>query len=158
MYSRDRMALLCGLSIWMGAALAAPAHEELAESLRRCRAMADKEQRLACYDALTPAAWGLPSAASVANPGADAARFGLPAVSAQDSLSVIEAQIPGRFMGWGPRTRIRLSNGQVWEVADGSEGAYEQQSPKVKIRRGMLGSFFLDIEGVTQTPKVRRIQ
>ena len=31
-------------------------------------------------------------------------------------------------------------------------------SRKVKVRRGALGSYFLDFEGLTKSPRVRRLQ
>jgi hypothetical protein len=51
-----------------------------------------------------------------------------------------------------------LANGQVWQITDGSEGVYSLVDPLVTIERGSFGSFFLRIEGVGQTPKVRRLQ
>jgi hypothetical protein len=46
----------------------------------------------------------------------------------------------------------------VWEVSDGSTTAYNLRSPKVKITRGVSGTFFMAIEGVSQTPRVRRLR
>ena len=57
-------------------------------------------------------------------------------------MNAIESQIPGRFEGWQPNTRIRLANGQVWQVTDGSSRIYDVNNPKVEIRRGMLGAFY----------------
>ncbi|HMM86019.1 hypothetical protein [Azohydromonas sp.] len=130
-----------------------------AADLQRCRAIGDAAARLACYDALAlPAASAaVPTGAAPAAPPADpAARFGLrepaPAVDA------VESHIPGRFDGWDARTQIRLANGQVWQISDGSRGVYRLDSPRVRIRKGALGSFFLEIEGQNQSPRVRRVQ
>lgn len=70
----------------------------------------------------------------------------------------LESSISGLFEGWQPQSRIRLANGQVWQVTDGSEGVYARRDPKVRISRGTLGSFFMQIDGVSQTPRVRRIE
>ena len=86
------------------------------------------------------------------------AQFGLPQAPRGDVLQVVESHIAGAFMGWRPKSRIQLGNGQVWEIADGTEASYDLRNPKVKVRRGMLGSYFLEIEGASATPKVRRIR
>lgn len=139
------------------------------DALRRCRALADHAARLACYDAIaiaTPAAAAAPGAApaaaasSLAAPAAagslSAARFGLP--EEPSPVDRIESRIEGRFEGWGPRERIRLANGQVWQVTDDSRAAYWLDSPRVVVRRGALGSFLLEIEGVRALVRVRRIE
>jgi hypothetical protein len=133
------------------------------DALRRCRALADDAARLACYDAIaTPAAAAAAAAAPAAAPatapagGPSAARFGLP--EEPSPVDRIESRIAGRFEGWGPRDRIRLANGQVWQVADDSRGAYWLDSPRVVVRRGALGSFLLEIEGVRALVRVRRIE
>jgi len=120
------------------------------DALLRCRAITDPAARLACYDAL-PAATAAPQAAAPE-------RFGLPRVSTEPKLDVIESRIPGRFQGWGPNSRIELANGQVWQVTDDSRGVYDLDNPKVSIRRGVLGAFYLEIEGQSRSPKVRRLR
>lgn len=134
-------------------------------ALRRCRGITDAAARLACYDALPLPA---PGAAPAATPPADARpaaparesslleRFGLE--SRQPQADRIESHIPGLFTGWDANSQIRLANGQVWRVVDGSWLHGEWSNPKVSIRRGMLGSFFLDIEGENRSPRVQRVR
>lgn len=136
------------------------------EGLRRCRALADAGARLACYDALPlasrPASVTEPPAAAA--PAPTAAGFGLPA--APEALERIESRFEGldkglnngRFEGWGPRTRFRLANGQVWQVVDDSSASYWLPDPKVVVRRAALGSFVLEIEGAKRTVRVRRVE
>jgi hypothetical protein len=84
--------------------------------------------------------------------------FGLPERVSQGP-QFIDSVLPGDFGGWTPGAKLRLANGQVWEVIDGSTASYPlQRSPKVRISRGLLGSFFMSVEGVSQTPRVRRLQ
>jgi hypothetical protein len=78
-----------------------------------------------------------------------------PAAAAADALV---SSIPGRFEGWLANGRIRLANGQVWQVSDGSQAAYDLSDPAVRITRGVAGTFFMEISGVAQTPRVRRVQ
>ena len=153
-------------------AVAMPAAAADDAAVQRCRAIKDSAQRLACYDALplgTPAARA-PGAASPAAGGATAPspaagstptllqRFGFENRAPVDEVPSIETHIPGRFEGWGPKSVINLANGQAWQVIDDSARTAYKENPKVTVRRGTLGSFFLDIEGVNPAPRVRRVQ
>ena len=130
--------------------------------LRRCRGIAESADRLACYDALAlPGAAVVPAAPASASartpsPSALMERFGMESKAAQADR--IESHIPGRFEGWRANSLIQLANGQVWKVVDESWLHGEWDNPKVAIRRGMLGSFYLDIEGENRSPRVRRVQ
>jgi hypothetical protein len=156
-----------------------PALASAQGSLADCRAIPDSAARLACYDRLPlpgtpaaaphapaapaaiarpPAATGQVPAAPVAPaaPAGDASRFGLPAPP--PVVESIQSEIPGHFDGWYANSRIRLANGQVWQVTDGTSRFANLQNPKVTVRSGALGSFFLEIEGVKPSPRVRRIE
>jgi len=113
---------------------------------------------------VTAAAAGIASAATtVASPGASPTpspapdRFGLPARARSEPVS-IDSSVSADFQGWDPNTRIRLSNGQVWQVIDGSSGALRPGQRKVTVTRGALGSFFLEFEGLNRSPRVRRVE
>ncbi|HEX8009622.1 MAG TPA: hypothetical protein VF814_01570 [Casimicrobiaceae bacterium] len=134
--------------------------------LLRCRAIADAAARLACYDAL-PLTGGAGKAApgqakgetSQRAPQFTAAEFGLEdQIMPSLSLEKIESSIPGHFEGWGPNQRIRLANGQVWQVADGSSRFYSLDNPKVIVTRGTLGAFYLNLDGENWTVRVRRVR
>lgn len=129
-------------------------------ALQRCRALAEATQRLACYDAIPLPAAGTAAAASpAAAPRQTPQQFGLEAQqAAKTQLDAIETTISGRFYGWGPGERIALANGQVWQVSDDSRGVLDVLNPKVRVRRGALGAFFLEFEGSNRSPKVRRVQ
>jgi len=73
-------------------------------------------------------------------------------------LEQIETSITGPFDGWVPGQRIRLANGQVWKVVDGSDDVMDARDPKVIIKRGLLGAIFLDIDGAHRLAKVQRVQ
>jgi hypothetical protein len=141
------------------ACLCATAADDAA--MQRCRDVGDAAARLACYDAIPLSVAPVsPAPGPVAAPP-PAASFGLesrPSPAATAVVGSIESAIDGPFDGWLPRGQLKLANGQVWEVSDGSQAAYGLKSPKVKITRGVSGSFFMAIEGVAQTPRVRRIK
>jgi hypothetical protein len=137
--------------------------------LLRCRAIKDSAARLACYDALVvPASQGKAAAAPTPAPGSASApqakqretveQFGVPQKDREVALEAIESTIPGRFEGWGPRDRIKFANGQVWQIADDSKGYVDKDNPKVRVRRGALGAFYLEVEGTNRSPRVTRVQ
>jgi hypothetical protein len=111
-------------------------------TLEQCRAIADPSARLACYDGLPlPANAGGPTAKveSKARLPETPAQFGLSReVTPSVDLASIESTIPGHFDGWYPRRRVRLANGQVWQVAEETTRLYDLDNPKVTIRRGDL--------------------
>lgn len=143
------------------------------DGVPRCQGLAEPAARLACYDSLFPpraapapnppqtsAATAAPAASSApaAPPSEAVAQFGLPQKAKPTEIETIESTVAANFTGWGPNDRIRLQNGQVWEVVDGSSGTITPDMRRVKVRRGLFGAFFLDFEGLTKSPKVRRLQ
>lgn len=152
--------------------VAAPAMADNSAMLR-CRTIAETSARLACYDAIalpglgSRSGWGapLPGAVPVA-PGVPAAplspidSFGLEgrAAAAGGPAAQLTSSIPGRFEGWNAKTRFRLANGQIWALAENTEAFYQLDSPKVTIKRGLFDAMYMHIEGVAQTPRVKRVQ
>ena len=148
----------------------------------RCRGIADTANRLACYDALpmnvTPAATQAPPIAAPkaapAKPSSQPPTASAPAAPQQQAAAqsfgmenrapevelptTMQSTIPGHFEGWGPKARIKLANGQVWQIADDSQAYFNLDNPKVVIRRGMMGGFFLEVEDSNRSPRVRRVQ
>lgn len=73
----------------------------------------------------------------------------------QIEYSTVESRIAGEFRGWEGRTLFTLENGQRWQVA--SSDTYTTSTimnPAVKIVPGMLGSFWMTVEGVRTRVKV----
>ncbi|QOY92678.1 hypothetical protein IM543_13770 [Massilia sp. UMI-21] len=144
-----------------GAALADDA------GMLKCRALADKGARLACYDAI-PLGAQPPRATATAAPAAVAAvaargnedSFGIEAKKRREAEpQSISSTIPGEFEGWGPGARIRLANGQVWRIIDGSEAVLPRmRDVPVTIERNMFGTLFLKVAGTNNSAKVRRVQ
>lgn len=147
--------------------------------LLRCRAIKDSAARLACYDALVvPSAQGKaaatpapastsapaspPPAASASAPQArppeKVEQFGLQQKDREVALDAIDSTIAGKFEGWGPRDQIKLANGQVWQIADDSKGYHDIVNPQVRVRRGALGAYYLEIQGTNRSPRVTRVR
>jgi hypothetical protein len=132
-------------------------------ALIKCRTVADMPARVACYDAIPlDASTGTPKVVVAAPAPARTAEqsFGMEQVrKPEPQTNAIESTIPGSFSGWGPNSQIRLANGQVWRVADGSAAdLMPVNDPKVKIVRNVIGTMFLEIDGTNNSPKVRRLQ
>ena len=125
-------------------------------AILRCRAVADLTQRFVCYEAI------LVAGNQTAAPGSAAAApddsgFGLESRSAPSLAGAMVSTIPGAFRGWAPTDIVQLANGQRWQIADDSQGVLNASNPKVMIRRGAIGAFYLEIEGTNRSPKVRRV-
>jgi hypothetical protein len=170
------------LLLALGAGFGGAAFADTA-AIERCRKEPDSLLRLRCYDAIPLPAAGAPAAppapaargaaapaaaaagaapaAAAAAPASPATQFGLenrPQPQQPKPVDSIESSIPGRVDGWVANTRFRLANGQVWEIRDGSRATYDLRDPKVRIVRGLSGSFFMELEGVSQSPRVRRVE
>ena len=131
-------------------------------ALLKCRTITDVGARVACYDAIPvgvakPAAAATVAAAPAAKPEEN---FGLEAVKQREAQpKSVQSTIVGEFAGWGPGTQIRLANGQVWRIVDGSEAVLPRRSDvKVSIERNMFGTIFLRVDGSNNSAKVRRVQ
>jgi hypothetical protein len=141
------------------------------DAMIRCRGMADKAARLECYDALAQPGQAPVSArsatagkaatapAALPSPQVQQQQFGLNQKPPKDQIQNMTSAIPGDFGGWRRGDIITLANGQVWQVSDDSSRVMENMhDPKVTIRRGAFGSFYLDFEKDNHSPRVVRIK
>jgi len=88
-------------------------------------------------------------------PGGD---FGLeksPLELGGDSMS---ATAVGSFGFWNPGQRIELSNGQIWQVTNDTGFYYKVDDPQITIRKGLFSAFYLHIDGISKSLKVKRIR
>lgn len=133
-------------------------------AILKCRTLSDVASRVACYDAIpVGAAVAVAPAAAPARTAVAAnseQNFGMEAVKQRaEQPKSIESTVVGNFDGWGPNSQIRLANGQVWRVIDGSDAVLPRTSnQKVRIVRNLLGTLFLEVEGSNSSAKVRRVQ
>ena len=76
-----------------------------------------------------------------------------------DSEEPIVANIAGEFTGFGSRRQYTLDNGQVWEQTDGASLAgVRKTNPQVRIRPGVMGVWWMKIDGYNTQAKVKRIK
>lgn len=64
----------------------------------------------------------------------------------------------GEFRLWNKGQRIELDNGQVWEITNDTNLFHKTSNPRVTIEKGMFSAFYLHIDGVSKSLKVRRIR
>jgi hypothetical protein len=156
---KNSLLFACGL-LSAGAALADDA------AMLKCRGLLDTARRLACYDAIPVGV--APVAAPAAAPVAAAPvvspeqNFGLrPVAKKQKELEAgsIRSTVVGRFEGWAPGTIFTLANGQVWKVTDDADAVLPiMQNPNVEITRGLIGAYFLQVEGHSNSARVVRVK
>lgn len=138
-------------------------------AMLQCRAIAGVAARVACYDAIpvgaaAPLAAPVVAAAAAPTPQQREQAFGMATVQAPKSATPeqdnsISSTIAGKFDGWSGNELIKLSNGQVWRIVDGSSAVLSPMTnAKVKVERNVIGTYFLTIEGTNNAPKVRRVQ
>ncbi|MDH5822218.1 hypothetical protein QFW77_04340 [Luteimonas sp. RD2P54] len=76
-----------------------------------------------------------------------------------DSEEPIEGTLLGEFTGFRKGERYTLDNGQVWEQTDPTSlPGVRRTDPKVTIRPGVFGAWWLQIDGYNTQAKVRRIE
>lgn len=69
-----------------------------------------------------------------------------------------ESHIVGEFTGFGRGQRYTLANGQVWEQTDASTLAgVRLTDPQVTLTPGMLGAWFLRVDGYNTRARVRLV-
>jgi len=138
--------------------------------------MTGKEYMAAGLDKLSPQeldalnAWirahslaTLDQATAVASTGASASASGnkdMRGLKTDSSdKSPISSTIKGKFNGWDGQTVFKLENGMIWAQADKDKFYIKEvENPKITIEPGMLGSWYLQVEGSNSRCKVKRIQ
>ncbi|MCV2366190.1 hypothetical protein LNV23_22365 [Paucibacter sp. DJ1R-11] len=151
-------------------ALTASALAVAAADLQTCRNIADAQQRLSCYDALSPPAAASTTATATAlapKPAApapvqalasNADAFGLPVNARTGEAQTVSSRLARELDSWAPNQIIQLANGQLWQVVDGSSGVLQAENQRVLVRRGALGTYFMEFDGLNRSPRVKRVQ
>ncbi|MGH8055235.1 MAG: hypothetical protein ACREP4_15090 [Stenotrophomonas sp.] len=73
------------------------------------------------------------------------------------SSEPIQSRLTGEFTGFGKGRQFTLDNGQVWEQTDDARvGGVRKQTPDVRITPGLMGVWYLQVDGLNTRAKVRR--
>ncbi len=71
----------------------------------------------------------------------------------------IQSTISGKFNGFGKGRSFVLDNGQQWEQTDDTKlSGVSGQAAKVKITPGVMGAWYMQIEGFNTRAKVKRVK
>lgn len=76
-----------------------------------------------------------------------------------DEQEAFESQLTAEFVGWRKNATFTLTDGSRWQVI--GEDPYvspPRPAPRVRIRPGMLGSYWMEIEGVRARVKVKPLR
>lgn len=68
------------------------------------------------------------------------------------------SRIIGNFRGWRGNTIFNLENGQVWQQIESDKFVVNLEDPVVTIRKGLVGTYFLKVEGFGSRVKVKRLK
>ncbi|WP_411834189.1 hypothetical protein [Pseudoxanthomonas mexicana] len=75
------------------------------------------------------------------------------------SSEPIVDRIAGEFAGFAKGRQYLLENGQLWQQTDTAQLAGVRRShPKVTLKPGLMGVWFMTIEGYNTAAKVQRIK
>ena len=83
----------------------------------------------------------------------------LKAAESDNEAEAVASRLVGEYKGWSGRTTFKLENGQIWQQVDGASRVDSPRaSPAVKVYPGMLGVYWLEVDGVRQRVKVKPIR
>jgi hypothetical protein len=158
----------------LASASAAPAQEPLPNQLGACLQITGMLQRLACYDGVARAVSpvtvprGAPRAATtfapapappVAAAGLGSERLPRLASAAPKTPQQMIAGVASVSYDGRGRFTIALDNGQIWRQLDGDTALLKgTRFPAVRISRGALGSYDLNVVGRNASYRVSRVQ
>lgn len=76
-----------------------------------------------------------------------------------EEQEAFESRLNSEFVGWRKNTTFTLDDGSRWQViAENDYVSPARPAPRVKIRPGMLGSYWMEIEGVRTRVKVKPLK
>jgi hypothetical protein len=71
----------------------------------------------------------------------------------------ISSRLIGSFSGWRGDNVFELENGMVWEQTENRTFSVPtMENPQVRIIPGMLGSWYLQVEGYNSRTRVQRVR
>ena len=179
----ERMILTMGTVTALGLGSAASAAMDPLDAITICSRISNKSSRLECYDGIArdaasgrlsrgpvtapPPNWSTPPAPSAPNLApqqagpAPTAGFGaeeLPNQRADIGPDSIDAEVVSSTDNGLGMWRMRMADGSIWEMTE-RMSLFRPPAPHetVKIRKGALGGFLMDV-GKQTAVRVRRVK
>jgi hypothetical protein len=159
-YIAARASLTSCLLLLAGASGAA----DIPASIARCTAVVDPAQRLDCYDAAAGRAGAKPVVVKPAATAAGAAATGAAAATVASAIpeqtatvvpDTFESVIKSAQRRATGEWRVQLEDGTAWVQADPTEEWSPKVGDTVRLKKAMLGSWFLRRAGSNSTVRVR---
>ncbi|MGH7023524.1 MAG: hypothetical protein ACREEB_08035 [Caulobacteraceae bacterium] len=168
------MAIFALASAAVSVATAAPkpiGEPPVVRALLDCRKVADNADRLACYDKAAAAMESATSSGDLVSIDREQRRaarrqafgFSLPSLSFLErgekagELNHITSTATNAYRNSEGKWTVQLEDGAVWQQSEAEElGRTPHPGSKVDISKGMLGSFFMTIDG-QGAGKARRV-
>ena len=167
------LSIACATTSLLAGAGTAAAQVE--DRLADCARIAGSTERLECYDTLSKARgaattdfWNRtfgPDASKKAPPAGTSApapdpvtQFGFSDERGGDAAQQVQSRYDGEFTGWSGNTLFRLENGQVWKQAQSGRVSARATRPKITIKRGALGGYRMNVEGLDDSIRVERVK
>lgn len=162
--------LVVGLSLAATAAGAAEApRAEAFEGVLKCRSISDGAARLACYDAAAGRMGDAEKKGEIVvidraqAAAAHREAFGLPVPSLAfinralraEEVDVLDGVVASAQADRDGRWTVKLQDGAVWRQISGDLTRPPKAGSKVRIRKGTIGSFLMNVDG-QQAIKVHR--
>ena len=156
--------------------------DDALEKLRRCAAIEDETARHACYDEALRSDGGAPVPAATAE-NESPATYTEPVVPPVDTRAPVdtrsEAELVREDFGREAKKKrepksievvvieatvnargryiYRTEDGQLWRQIDTNDPYYRRFPVAAQIKKGLMGTYFIKVEGVAGKVRVRRI-
>lgn len=132
---------------------------DMPASIERCTAVTDPQQRLACYDAAAGRAGAKPvvvkPAPVVAGAAAASGAGPMPEQVVAEVPDTFESVIKAAQRRSTGEWRVQLEDGTAWVQSDLTEEWSPRVGDKVRLKKAMMGSWFLRRAGSNASVRVR---
>ncbi|MRX27172.1 hypothetical protein [Kangiella sp. HZ709] len=134
-------------------------HVSAERTVQECMDVKDNAKRLACYDSFfKKQSLTLPTENTKKAPQKTESLFGLEQQIAARQPNQLNFKLQGKFKRWKKGMKLNTAEGQIWLIKGRHNIYYPIEDPKIIIRKGSLGSYLMNIEGLNTTFKVKRVK
>lgn len=136
----------------------------LAEEANSCHKQLDPQKRLDCYDKQT--GFEIPAkkqseSTQLPTQKAEAPQqegFGLEHKVREKLPDELTFTVKGEFKYWYKGLIINTEDSQKWVIKRARKTYFPAKNPNITIRKGSLGSYLMNVEGLNRTFKVKRLK
>ncbi|MFT5483774.1 MAG: hypothetical protein ACI9GW_002432 [Halieaceae bacterium] len=163
---------VCGVLL-LFITLLAQAGDDLAGQLKQCRLVGADNDRLACYDAITPGrstettiTTGAPASQATVEAQATTTNSEVDREFGSEDVKKIVAETDERIYvevlktkkGRAQESTIYLKNGQVWRQIGTDRYTYNERQGRAYLERGSMSSYFFSQDEIKRRIRVKRLK